>query len=486
MSRGLPWRRAGWQILVPLVIGGLIAVPAAAFKLGPHELILRSTIYPRVGVAPFDQMLGTLLSGLGNLGSDRHQFDDFRHFDSAGSRQAVCDRANAAWNKFYYEIRGLVQPQNPPQYDQIAGLTEARNSLGALTHSLQDFYSHSNWIELHVAAGPVVVPIASALFPNCIPAALPAGLETGYFDLQYGVGGCPNSPLNDAWIPPDGFRFCHETLNKDSDQSRHGREVIPGTAGLTFHAEAARLATEHTIALYTFIIQQLTIEWATRFPQARSDCLVQRFASDGTEPCRLAQLKLVNDTHNGGTRLAEGTVTIREPNGNVVVTKQISKGNWPFPVVEAPKCLGALRVEWQFYVDDAYITPAPRIVTGSQNLGGIGCDFEIHVNPESQLTYLVRFANADTRIAQFTSMAVWVNNGQQKFPVPGPIPTGTVRWIDIGPCSTVVNLDFAFVFIDPTDNVTQRIAEPDPPPLPAQPGCVDTYTFNFGGQYYGP
>jgi hypothetical protein len=486
MSRAHPPRRIRWRILASLVIGVLVAVPAAAFKLGPHELILRSTVYPRVGVAPFDQMLGTLLSGLGNLGSDRHQFDDFRHFDSAGSRQAVCDRANAAWTRFYGEISGLVQPQNPPQYDQIAGLAEARSSFGALTHALQDFYSHSNWIELHVAAGPVVVPIASALFPSCNPAALPAGLETGYFDLAYGLGGCPNSPLNDAWIPPAGFSFCHETLNKDSVQTRHGREVIPGTAGLTYHAEAARLATEHTTALYNFIIQRLAAEWAVRFPQVRADCLVQRFTVDGAQPCRLAQLKLVNDTHNGGTRLADGTVTVRASDGSVIVTKSISKGNWPFPMVEAPRCLAAMRVEWQFYVDDAHITPASRQVSGSQTLGATGCDFEIRINPESQLTYLVRFTNADTQIAAFTSMAVWVNNAQRVVSVPGPIPTGTIKWIDLGPCNTVVNLDFAFAFIDPTDNTTPRTAEPDPPPHPAQPGCLDVYNFDLGGQIYGP
>jgi hypothetical protein len=464
----------------------LTALPAAALKLGPHQQILQNTVYPRVGAAPFDQILGTLLSGQGNLGSDRHQFDDFRHFDSAPSRQAVCDRANAAWNKFYGEIRGIVQPQNGPEYDQVGGVAEARSAFGALTHAIQDFYAHSNWVELHVAAGQPP-PIATALFPNCVPTALPAGLETGYFDLAYGLGGCPNSPLNDAWIPPAGFSFCHETLNKDSDQTRHGRELIPGTSQ-TYHAAAVQLATDHTTALYNLVISQLAVDWPIRFPQVRTDCLITRvIVSDATvPPCRFARLSFVNDSHNGGTRLADGTVVVRDSAGAVVVSKSVSKGSWPFPVVNVPRCLGGLRVEWQFYVDDAYITPAPRTVSGNSQISGIGCDADIHINPENLLTYLVRFTNSDTKIAAFTSITVTVNNGQRQVPVPGPIPAGTTIWMDLGQCNTVLNLDFIFRYIDPIDLSTPRTATPSPPPHQANAGCLDTYNFDLGGEIYGP
>jgi hypothetical protein len=472
------------RILVSLVAGCMVALPVAAFKLGPHQQILQSTIYPRVGVAPFNQMVGELLTGRGNLGSDRHQFDEYRHFDSAPSRTAVCDRANAAWNRFYAEIRDSVQPQNAPEYDQIGGVADARSSFGALTHALQDFYAHSNWVELHLAAGQQP-PIATALFPTCVPTALPAGLVTGYFDLAYGLGGCPNSPLNDAWIPPAGFRFCHETLNKDSDQTRHGRDLVPGT-NQTYHALAAQLATAHTTALYDLVVNQLTTDWRVKFPQVRVDCLVNRvMVSDGAEPCRFSRLKIINDSHNGGTRLADGTVVVRDPAGVVVVSKPISKGDWPFPVGDVPRCLGGLRVEWQFYVDDAHVTPTARTISGNSQIGGIGCDAEIHITPENLLTYLVRFTNSDTKIAAFTGITVTVNNGQRLVPVPGPIPSGSTIWMDLGQCSTVLNLDFIFQFIDPTDNTTPRTATPDPPPYQAKAGCLDTYTFNLGGQIYG-
>jgi len=473
------------SIVLSVAIGLVIALPAAAFKLGPHQQILQTTVLPRVGQAPFDQMLGSLLSGQGNLGSDQHQFDDFRHFDSAPSLAAVCARANAAWATFYNSIRDSVQPQNAPEFDQIGGIAEARSAFGALTHALQDFYSHSNWVELYLTAGQSP-PLATALFPTCVPTALPAGLETGYFDLSYGLGGCPNSPLNDAWIPPAGFSFCHETLNKDSDQTRHGREIIQGT-NQTYHALAAQLATAHTTTLYDLVVNRLTAEWAARFPQVRTECLVNRvMVTDSTEHCRFAHLNLVNDTHNGGTQLAEGTVTVRNGAGTVILTKQVTKGSWPFPVVDVPKCLGGLRVEWDFHVDDAYITPTPRHVTGSQQIGGIACDADVHINPETQLTYLVRLTNADTKIAEFTSITVTVNDGQRLVNYPGPIPSGSTIWIDLGICNTVVNLDFIFRYIDPIDHTNPREATPDPPPHAAHAGCLDTYTLDFGGQFYGP
>jgi hypothetical protein len=458
--------------------------PAVAFKLGPHSQILQSSIGQRIGQRTFNDILGTLESGQGNLGSDLHQTDTYRHFDNAPDRQAVCDRATAAWARFYVEIRDSVQPQHAPEYDQIGGIRNARSAFGALTHSLQDFYAHSNWVELYVASGQRP-PLALALFPNCVAQSLPTGLHTGYFDLYYGLGGCPNSPLNDAWIPPPGFDFCHETLNKDSDQTRHGRELIPGTA-TTFHARAAQLARAHTDALFNTILATLQADWKTKFPQVRPDCLVQHvMVVDVTRPCRFARLKFINDSHNGGTRLADGTVVVRDAAGATVASKSVSKGSWPFPVIDVPTCLPGLTVQWQFYVDDSMITPTARQVSGTSEVSGAGCDADIHVIPENLLTYLVRFTNADTEINGFTNVTVTVNSGQQ-FVSAGPIPVGITTWIDLGPCNTVANLDFIFKYIDPTDNMTSRTASPDPPPHSANAGCLDQFSFDLGGQIYGP
>lgn len=445
-----------------------------AFKLGPHNQILQSSIGQHVGQSTLNDIVGTLVSGQGNLGSDRHQADTYRHFDNAPDRQAVCDRANAAWTRFYAEIRDSVQPQNAPEYDQIGGIGNARSAFGALAHSLQDFYAHSNWVELYVALGQSP-PLALALFPNCATPSLPSGLQTGYFDLLYGLTGCPTreiTPNNYVWVVPSGFGFCHETLNKDSDQTRHGRELIPGAA-TTFHAQAAQMARAHTDALFDAVVANLQADWKTKFPQVRTDCLVERvMVVDVTRPCRFARLKFINDSYNGGTRLADGTVVVRDAAGTTVVSKSVSKGSWPFPAIDVPKCLPGLTVQWQFYVDDNLITPTARQVSGTSQISGAGCDVDIHIVPENLLTYLVRFTNADTMINGFTNVTVTVNKGQRLVST-GPIPFGVTTWIDLGPCNTVANFDFIIQFIDPNDNTTPRTASPDPPPITANTGCLD-------------
>jgi hypothetical protein len=470
------------RLAVALSAACLTALPAAAFKLGPHQQILQTAVGPRIDTTTFNEMLGTLLSGLGNQGSDRYQFDAFRHFDSAPSTTAVCARANDAWNRFYAEINGSVHPQNAPEYDQIAGITDARTSFGALTHALQDFYAHSNWVELYLAMGQQP-PLATALFPTCVPAALPTGLETGYFDLAYGLGGCPNSPLNDAWFPPAGFGFCHETLNKDSDQTRHGREIIPGT-NQTYHALAAQLAAAHTAILYDLVVSKLRVDWQTRFPQVRVDCLLDRvLVVDTPKPCRLAKLNFINDSQNGGTHLADGTVRVLGANGATIINKAVSKGSWPFPVVEVPQCLAGLTVQWEFNVDDSLITPTARKISGSSQVGGTACDADIHITPESTLNYLIRFTNADSKISAFTDLAVTVNSGQRLVDA-GPVAAGTQVWINLGTCNTVADLDFIYKFIDPTDNTTPKTVSPSSAPYPAVAGCLDEYTVDLGAQIY--
>lgn len=485
MSTGFGHR---WPALPRLVAVTLLAAtslapePAPAFKLGPHTQILQQSIGATIDMTTFSDVLGSLLTGSGNLGSDQHQLDMYRHFDSAPSPQAVCDRANSAWSAFYAAIRDDIQPQNAPEYDQIAGVSAARGAFGALTHALQDFYAHSNWVDLYVAAGQQP-PQATALFPTCSAASLPANLQTGYFDLAYGVTGCPYSAISNAWIPPTGFAYCHETLNKDSNQTLHGQDLVPGTT-TTYHALAAQLAAAHTTALYNTVVSQLTADWKIKFPQVRPDCLIQRvLVVDTTQSCRYFQLKFINDSQNGGTRLADGTVTVVNAAGIVIVSKSVSKGSWPFPEIDVPQCLSALTVQWQFYVDDNHITPTARQVTGSRQLSGASCDADVHIKPEDTLTYLVRYTDADTKISRYTDLTVTVNNGQSLVDA-GSVDAGTTVWIDLGTCSAVFNLDFIYGYIDPTDNSTPKTATPDPPPYTASPGCLDEFTIDFGGQAY--
>jgi hypothetical protein len=228
-------------------------MPASAFSLDVHKAILYLAL-PQGNSNPTDvdqgamaDIVGSFWSGYGNLGSDLHQFDEFRHFDNASSPTDVCARASQAWSTFINRIDSGSQISYDPNffYDRLLNATDARWAFGELTHALQDFYSHSNWIEISLWTGNS--PSEAPLFPTCSPTALPPELQTGYFklSLENGIKGCPKAG------PPQPFKYCHKTLNKDEPNIGHGAEIAPG--GMTYHQWAVQLAVDHTKHLYEMI-----------------------------------------------------------------------------------------------------------------------------------------------------------------------------------------------------------------------------------------
>jgi hypothetical protein len=192
---------------------------------------------------------------------------------------------------------------------------QALGYFGQYLHAIQDFYAHSNWIELQVAQN-VVPPLAPIQY-GCDSSTLPNGLTTGYFDVwsPFDFCGPTNAPAG-AQPPPrpparSGFTLCHgpadhiklpdvpklpendgtwsgaigsfintkvdtaktllETsaqglqanastlpaslmLAKDVPDKYHGegKLTLPDGRGTTYHAEAMRLATAATAAPETW------------------------------------------------------------------------------------------------------------------------------------------------------------------------------------------------------------------------------------------
>lgn len=164
---------------------GLPAPEAQAFYPRNHERIVRDALpLDGVDVTAMSQIIGGLTDGA--VGSDLYPFDKFRHFDSAMSPADICVRAQDAWNFFIPIVISGAQPVGPG-FTDLANGPAARSAFGGLAHALADFYSHSNWIELNIAAnqpeqhGP-------QLFPTCDPAALPAELHTGDGPDTIGAG----------------------------------------------------------------------------------------------------------------------------------------------------------------------------------------------------------------------------------------------------------------------------------------------------------
>lgn len=463
----------GSAAVLVLAIGGC-PLPAAAFKLPVHENLVRVPLGAAGVPKPvLDPVVGTFLSGTGNLGSDRYQADAYRHFDNAPDPATVCTRARDAWTRFYNEIRTAVTPGTAPEYSDVQGVDRARESFGALTHSLQDFYAHSNWTELFVDVGQTP-PTADALFPSCSPGQLPAGLQTGYYEFALtNWGGCPKTG------PPAGYKFCHETLNKDDGAAIQGGRTIPGTP-LTYHQVAAQLAGAHTTKLYQLVVTQLRNAWAAAYPNARADCLIERVFQASTQPCRFGRITLTNVSSS--IRLGAGTVELLGQGGQTLATYQVV--GWPAPPIQTKQCLAGMSVRWNFTVIDPYSLPGGRRgAEGTAAIGTGGCDGKINIDPRGVLNYFVRFTSTDTKIAVYTDVVVTINNGSRVVSG-GPVFAGATIWIDLGACSTVANLDFIIRFPEPGTGIP-REAIPDPPPYAATQVCQEAVAFgDLGGQTY--
>ncbi|XP_018603910.2 von Willebrand factor A domain-containing protein 7 [Scleropages formosus] len=172
------------------------------------------------------------------------------HFDSERVEGATA-KLREFWNQTLSSIRNK----------EYQG---ARKSLGQLLHSLQDFYSHSNWVEmgqqsvyLHLLhPGEPSVPVASVDIPTCaecytttcrdnvLPKLTqgqhPPLLTTGYFSTQpvKPPGKCSHGGLLDS----SRHREAKGGINKDSTSPLFSPHHY-------LHAEAARLATAATVAM---------------------------------------------------------------------------------------------------------------------------------------------------------------------------------------------------------------------------------------------
>jgi hypothetical protein len=259
------------------VVTALLALPAPksqAFYIQSHERITRDALAP-VGVdnAAMNQILVGPPPGAGAVGSDAYSFDEFRHIDNAKNPADICARSEQAWNFFTPIVLTGAQPVGPNGSDLVNGAS-ARAAFGGLAHALQDFYSHSNWVEDNIAVGQLD-RLAPPLMPKCDPATFPPGLHTGYFSMDYSsqfpLDGCPPGG------PPPGFAECHSTLNKDAWDTPRGIVPVPG-ANMNYFDLASRLATRATVDVY-WQVRGLV---ADRYGECAATNL---FQADRHDPC---------------------------------------------------------------------------------------------------------------------------------------------------------------------------------------------------------
>ena len=136
-----------------------------------------------------DQQLGLVIAA--NMAQDLRQTESKIHFDNCDFPGGVA----------YIEEEWALIDKAGQRFGEAA-LT----AFGRLLHTTQDFYAHSNWIELHVDEAPV--PVWDQRLSS-----LPADIVSGTFWL-----GFPKLCGHDAPT--------HEQLNKDSPTSPEGSKVV--------------------------------------------------------------------------------------------------------------------------------------------------------------------------------------------------------------------------------------------------------------------
>jgi hypothetical protein len=122
-----------------------------------------------------------------NVMTDMNQFESALHFDNCCFSLGV-QRINDLWAD--------ISPTGVLDFVVF----------GTMIHTVQDFYAHSNWVELNVDDSPIPVW-------DLTLASLPSAIVSGTFFLDWPKNCGPDAPT-------------HAQLNKDSPDSEEGQKIV--------------------------------------------------------------------------------------------------------------------------------------------------------------------------------------------------------------------------------------------------------------------
>ncbi|XP_072326168.1 von Willebrand factor A domain-containing protein 7-like [Scyliorhinus torazame] len=295
---------------IPNFQGQLLAPNSVTDDQLTAEYLFQAYYEGTVSPSLFNQVLDEL--ALHNAAVDvLYVLSSKRHFDS----ETLLEGKEQILELLQSVIRGIQQEN----------LQTARKNMGRLLHTLQDFYSHSNWIELGFAEpnSNIIIPDRDIglragkderTCSNCgtdvchgnIPESIKFRkvLTTGYFNilpLGKPEGKCSHGGKLDGTRHSDA----EGGINKDTVSSPHGY----------LHSEAARVAILATEEAFGHIREAVGDKHFLRFLNADSPSALS-FVIDTTRSMA-AEIKAVKEIASSIIDSRQGT--LQEPNFYVLV-----------------------------------------------------------------------------------------------------------------------------------------------------------------------
>jgi hypothetical protein len=263
-----------------ILVVALNATPQRAlpFEVNIHQQIVQEALGD--GNTVGENELTAIKSAVG-WGSDIHQNTPEQHFDNSPNAETLCKRWNDGFNTYLNNAVSYSSPQGDFK-DDLKDQHEALYWFGRAAHSIQDFVSHTNWIEAR--HGNLYALSSALLGSSCDPSRF-AGIQSGYFNLKYVASHfCPLE--GDHLQPPPGYMYCHWQINKDDPDSPEGkRNVDCSGVQMSGFACAQELATELTrqawqIALHDRIIAKYQDD------ATDGECVFMKLAWSGVRTCQ--------------------------------------------------------------------------------------------------------------------------------------------------------------------------------------------------------
>ena len=243
-----------------------------AFGGAIHEAITLEAIGNEVSTEAFRIIDGASTSQ--DIPGTKHFEDPSHHFVDGSLRPSI-RHSQEMWRKAKEHARDADRDR------KLRGMT--LQHLGFMFHTIQDFYAHSNYVEMALQTGVPPDRIGPMNWESPNP---PANLKTGYFfyenianneltrsratairylrktyleaifwtDETYAqMRSDPASYQQAIAYATSGRAFLHIEVEKDNASSRQGKVVHPGS-GLTLHEIARRVAVKDTRRLWhTFL-----------------------------------------------------------------------------------------------------------------------------------------------------------------------------------------------------------------------------------------